>query len=451
MSITALTWAILYCGAIAAALMVNPLFGALGYLLEYYMRPELKWWGDELPSLRYNLIISMTLGVTFLLRRSTLREMVDVPVAPIRWLVSLGVVMVLVTLTVAVNREVSWGWTVQWWKMALIFPLLIYGVVRTRNAFNLFIATHVLGALWWGWQAYTDPKRQHGRLMNIGSGDSLDDNGAAAHLLTVLPFIAILILTEKDKRLRWIAVAAAPLVINTLILCNSRGSMLGLLVAMAAALFLIKTGYRARMVWAGVAVVTAFFLLADQQFISRQQTTASYEKDGSANERLITWQAAFQLVKDRPLGSGGRGFHFLSPVYIPEIVAAHGGEMRAPHNSYAMVASEWGVLGLICYLGFYFSVLSMMQEVKKRAGPAEGGFFYWRAMAIQLAIIAFLVAGTFSDRVYAEAGYWMFGLACALRRIQATDQAEAAAPVEAAAPAAAHPAIGWPVPAARHQ
>ena len=57
MSMTALFWAALYCSAFVATFS-NPIFGCLGYLLEYYMRPELKWWGASLPDLRYNLIIS---------------------------------------------------------------------------------------------------------------------------------------------------------------------------------------------------------------------------------------------------------------------------------------------------------------------------------------------------------------------------------------------------------
>ncbi len=91
---------------------------------------------------------------------------------------------------------------VQWIKMAIIFPLLVVGVIRSRNAFNLFVVTNFLGAFWWGWQAWVDPKREQSRLLNIGSGDTLNDNSAAAHLVALLPLAIIYLLTEKDKRLR---------------------------------------------------------------------------------------------------------------------------------------------------------------------------------------------------------------------------------------------------------
>jgi O-antigen ligase len=446
MSFTALFWAILYLVSIAGS-FVYPLFGSLGYLLEYYMRPELKWWGKDLPSLRYNLIISLVFGVTYLMRRESLRPMPKVSNPTVRWLLAMAAVMALVTATVAVNQEVSFNWAVQWVKMAIIFPLLLAAVVRTPGAFDAFVATHILGAFWWGWDAWTRPKRAQGRLMEIGSGDTFNDNAASAHLLTVLPFIVIYILTQKDKRLRTIALVAAPFVMNTIILCNSRGSMVGMAVAMAVAPFLIRSGNRLKMVGTLLATGALVLLLADDTFIRRQQTTTDYEEDGSAQSRLITWQGAYRLIQDRPLGAGGRGFHLLSPVYIPDVVAAHRGDGRAPHNTWIMVACEWGIAGLICFIGLNASALLMLERLKRRVkdlGP-DGNYYYWRALAIQLALIAGLVAAAFTDRLYGESGYWMIGLAYALHRMQIADQAEK--PVAAEVPAetgwvAASPAWG---------
>ena len=423
MSFTALLWVVLYCSAIVLSFL-NPIFGALGYLLEYYMRPELKWWGDELPQLRYNLIISIVLGGTFLLRRGSLREMVPTPNPALRWLLILGCVMIGVTATVAVDGPTSVDWATQWTKMAIILPLLLVGVIRTPGSFNAFIAAHMLGAFWWGWDAWMDPKRAQGRLLNIGSGDTLNDNGAAAHLLTVLPFAVLYLLTEKDKRLRAAALLALPFVINTLILCNSRGSMIALGAALGVSVFLVRTGYRLRLVGAAIGVAALLFSLADTTFITRQQSTADYENDGSAQQRLITWKGAYRLIKERPFGAGGRGFHLLSPIYIPEIVEAHEGDLRAPHNTYVMVLSEWGIPGMIAFTGFYAAAFVMLRRIKRRAGGGDHTFYYWRAFSIQLALVAFLVAAVFTDRLYAEAGYWMVGLTYALYRMQITQYAE---------------------------
>ena len=437
LSFTTILWVILYVGALVGSL-VNPLFGAIGYLLEYYMRPELKWWGKELPALRYNLIIAVAFGVTYLLRRDSLRQMVPVKNPLAWWLWALAGWMIVVTLGLSVSFKSSSEWLTQWFKMAVIFPLLLAAVLRTRNAFNLFIAAHMLGAFWWGYDAWIRPQRAQGRLLNIGSGDTLNDNAASAHLLTVLPFIIVYLLTEKDKRLRMIALISAPFVINTLILCNSRGAIVGLAVAMVAAIFLVPSGYRTRLAGATVAVGLSFFLLADQTFIKRQQTTTQYEEDGSAQGRLETWRGSFRLFWDHPLGVGGRGFHLLSPVYIPSVVAAHGGHMRAPHNTWIMVAAEWGLPGFILFVGLHVSAFLMLRRLKRRVRdlPDDYTFYYWRAFALQMALIAGLAASTFGDRLYGESGYWMLALTFALYRMQLTDAAAREATSTAAGAAA---------------
>jgi putative inorganic carbon (hco3(-)) transporter len=421
MSFTALAWVVVY-GLLACASFVNPIFGMLGYFHEYYNRPELKWWGKDLPSWRWNLIIAVVLGVTFLLRRSSLREMRLLKNPALPWLLLLQVVMLVVSTFFAVRPDLSWHWTIQWSKTALIFPFLLIGVIRSRNAFNLFAAAHMLGGFWWGWDSWLDPKRSEGRLQNVGSGDTQDDNAAACHLVTILPLTLVYLFTEKDKRLRAIALAATPFIINTIILCNSRGATLGMVGALLATMVLVRRGYRMRLGVVGVGVAAIFLFLADPQFIARQQTTID-PQDGSSQERLDAWVAGARIVKDFPQGTGGRGFHALSPSYLPALVEAHNGEERGPHNTYVMVAAEWGVLGFVAYLGYIASTFLMLYRIRKAANGQD--FYYWRALGLQVSFIAYLIASMFAARLYAEIGYWMVSATFALYRLQATEQAEA--------------------------
>lgn len=439
MSLTAILWAIAYV-FFAATSIINPMSGVLGYLLEYYMRPAIKWWGDDLPDLRYNLIISVVLASTFLLRRGSLRPMAPTPNLPLRWLLLMLAIMLGVTATVAISPSVSAQWIMDWTKMAILFPVVMAGVIRSRQDFDLFMLAHMLGGFHWGWEAYQNPHRQAGRLMSVGSGDTLHDNAAAAHLLTVLPFTAVS-LANATGFMRIVGFISLPFVLNTIILCNSRGSMVGMTVAAVMSFWLVRRGYRMRLLVGSVVFAALLFTLADDRFISRQQTTAD-PTDNSAQARLVTWRGAFELVKDRPLGSGGRGFHLLSPVYIPDVVESHGGDLRAPHNTYAMVASEWGIAGLLCYFGIYGSAFINLARIKRAAQRNASDYFYWRALAIQLALIAFLVAGTTTDRLYAEAGYWMVALSWSLLRIQRTEaeNTPSTEPLEApAAPGGAPP------------
>jgi O-antigen ligase len=408
-----LAWVVIYCTLVIAS-FINPLYGTLGYLFEYYLRPSMHWWGQALPDLRWNFTIAAVLTFTFLLRRSSLPDIGPARRGPGLCLAGLLFIMLLVTPTTAVNPTLSWNSTTNFSKLILFHGLLV-GTVRTELGFDAVAAMHMAGAGWWGWEAYTNPKRAAGRLENVGSGDTLGDNGTAAQILTVLPFIAVYLLVSKNKKLKGLAFLVAPFVLNTFILCNSRGALLALIAAGAAAVWLTRSGHRLGTAVAGVALAGALFYLADPQFLQRQQFTTDYESDGSAMGRIDAWRGAVQLVKDYPLGAGGQGFWELSPVYVADLVDRMR-EKRDPHNTVVLVASEWGIPGLTLYLLYYFTAFMLLADVRKRALNA---MWYYRSVAVQLAMIGVFVAGLFTDRLYAEAPYWMGALAVALQRIHA--------------------------------
>jgi O-antigen ligase len=219
----------------------------------------------------------------------------------------------------------------------------------------------------------------------------------------------------------------APLVLNTIILCNSRGATLGLIVAGVLTFVLARSGHRMRAVAMACVVAVSLFALADPQFLRRQQQT-SYD-DGSAQGRIEAWRGSVQLVKDHPFGAGGEGFYELSPQYASALVEQLG-EKRDPHNTFVLVASEWGILGICLFIGYIVSVFRLLGEVRR---TALDSMWYYRSVAIQLAMVGLLVAGCFTDRLYSEAPYWMGAFAVALHRIHRHELAKSKAPAEAPA------------------
>ena len=147
------------------------------------------------------------------------------------------------------------------------------------------------------------------------------------------------------------------------------------------------------------------------------------------------------MIADHPLGTGGQGFWWLSPEYAADLVNTLG-ERRDPHNTYVLVASEWGIIGLCLFVGYYAWCWKLLREVKKRA---EGGdIWYYRAVALQLGLLGFLIAATFVDRLYAEAGYWLGAFAVSLNRLQ-THKLAATAEAKEPDPVRVAPAMG-PLP-----
>lgn len=406
-----IAWLLVYWGGIVLS-FVNPVYGLVIYLFEYYLRPSLHWWGKGIPEWRFSLIVALVALVTYVLNKSNLPEQPIRNNPALKWFLAFGVNMLFLQ-AFAVNPEENIISITLFWKLIALYALII-AVLRTDWAFNAFIAMHVAGAGWWGWEAYTDPKRSAGRLMNVGSSDTLNDNQAAGHLLTVLPFAIFLAFMIKDKRLRGIAIASTPLIVNTFVLCNSRGAIIGMIVALLFTLILAKKGHRRRMVLATAGVVLMFFVLADPQFIARQQSTLNYQNETTAQNRITNWHAGIALLEDYPLGAGGYGFNHLSPIYATQTANARETGRISPHNTWILISSEWGIQGFIIFLAFIGSTFRMLHRIRRETTDEMA---YYRSLAIQIGLIGTLAAGTFSDRLYGESIYWLCALAVVAYRI----------------------------------
>jgi O-antigen ligase len=305
------------------------------------------------------------------------------------------------------------------WKLVVTY-LLFARIVRTPRVLGLVIVFQIIGAAYWGWDAL-DNRRFGGRLEGLGSGDTQNANLLAAHLLTIVPLATLFVFLKQARWIRLTAVISLPLILNLIILTNSRGATLGLAASLLGALVLIRRGYRTRILVGAVASVAALLYLADPEFIARQQTIVSAE-DNSAQSRVSLWRGTLPMIRDYPFGAGGRGFHFLSPRYIPYLHES-GSEGRSSHNTYIQAAVDWGVQGLMLFLaliGYTFVVLHRVR--RERAKP---DWIYFVSLGLQLGLIGTLIAGFFSVRFYGESVYWFCGLSTALYQMTgAAAQAE---------------------------
>jgi hypothetical protein len=397
MSLTALMWIIAYAvGAILA--FSHPIFGLFVYFMDYYAHPPLRWWGKALPDYRWALIIAIITLVAYLIKRNSLPKLSIRSHPQTKWLIFF-IFNTFLIIPLAVWPEKNMENIEELVKLGILY-LLIIKIVRSKEHFRYMIIFHILGIFDWGWNAFDDPKRKSGRLFGIGGPDSLQDNGTAAHLLAILPFIMS--------------------VFNTFILANSRGAFVALLVTGVLSILLTKGPIRQKTILAMLIAGVVFYNLIDNRFIQRQQTIQTYEEDNASIERIESWKGALNLIQDYPLGTGGGGYEALSPIYIPEIVEAHNGELRGVHNTFLAVASEWGIQGFVFFMGFLASTFWELWQIRKAAPhTAAGERIRTDSLALTLGLIGVLTAGFFINRLYAEAIYWLTAFTAALRNIQA--------------------------------
>jgi hypothetical protein len=441
MSKMALLWIGLYFGNLAGAIL-HPIHPMVAYLVFYYMPPHVNWWGKDIPDLRYSLLASAVLVVSLLFAQSNMEPLKRERNYAMPWLLAWGANTVLVTAW-ALQAARSWLYTVICLKLVLLYAL-IPAAVRTPTQFDIFGTVHVAGAFYWGYKAWDDPKREAGRLIAVGGPDTQNDNQAAGHLLTVIPFAVLYVLTEKRKVPRLLYAGAAAFIINVFILCNSRGATTGLVVAGLSAILLAGKGRRKRLIMVAILSGGALLFLADPQFIARQQTTTN-PQDNAALSRPMLWRAGFEMIRDYPFGGGGRTFHILSSRYLSaDFLERTDAEEKSPHNTFIQLATDWGVQGFALYTGFMIATLWMLHRIRKRM--PDNTWYVYRSLTIEVALIGTMTGGVFSSRGYGESIYWMCALAFALYRIQSTEL-EKSVQAPASAELGVRAGAGPPMPA----
>jgi O-antigen ligase len=285
---------------------------------------------------------------------------------------------------------------------------------RTEREFHALIGTALLGCAYFGWQAHT--LDQGNRIEGVGGPDCDNSNQLAFILLAVLPFAGLWIL-KGNIWMRLVGLGAAPLIMNALILTRSRGGFLGGIVMTGLCALLAPRKYRLVVITGAFLGVLSFLWLADPYFWERMQSIQEYDRpasdaedrdrdDAAVDQRLVVWRGALRAMLTHPQGLGADNFIRVSRQYAPELTMA-----RVPHNTWLHAGAEFGFLGLLALLGLVFKVSVLLLRDSRRHESPELSL---SALALLVGFWGALVSATFSDRLFADALYWIMAWACIL-------------------------------------
>jgi len=414
MSKTAVVWLIIYVGGLLYAFIGGPIIALLTYIFTFYTQFS---WASEIMQFmpRLSLYAGIVFLASYILTKGTTGSISHGRMPQLKWLILIIINMLLLTPFAAWPEE-NEKTVIAFVKIIVLYYLIIKSV-QNKLHYRMFIWLQLWGNYLFGWQAYGS-NLTAGRLEKIGGPGTNDANGLANHMIMIIPFIGNMFFHGK----KWEKIAtiwATPFILNTIILCRSRGSFIAIIaMAVSAILFTQKGIMRIKMVLGLILGSILFIQLTDPQFWERIQTINSYEKDGSAMERLESWKSAMRMIGDYPLGKGGGGWEAYSPIYIPEVIQSYGGKTRSVHNTFLMMATDWGIQGLVLLLLFLVSTFLELHKIRKRTGTDDDRFYHTESVAIEVSLIGFLTAALFGNRIYAEGLYWYCAIAVALSNIQ---------------------------------
>lgn len=426
MNLTVITWVLTF---VAGTLLTfkRPVYGVCLYLFTFFVNPPFWWWGDLIATVRWNLYAAIILGVALFLHRARGEESGPKPAPwPAKFALLMAANAIFVHYLLAPDRDVSWAMLELLLKFVTLYFLMVHAI-RTRDDLRLAVWGIIICASYIGYEVTINERGSFsgGRLEGVGAAGVQNSNELASLLLAVVPFGGYLFLTGgwRDKTL---AAVTTMFALNVLLLCNSRGAFLGLMAAGIIIIAIAPKGVRAK-VGKGLALgsVALLLLLNDPKIVDRFMTTfvGAEERDSSATTRFVIWTAAWEQIKDHPLGAGGESFSkVLGRRYLPGV--GYDSDGRAVHNGYVNEICNWGFQGFFLRLAFLIAAFRVVRRTGKACGlrgETDGALF---AAVLMSAAAGTMITAFFGDYLDDEWLIWLAALMVVHGKVYAVEVAQ---------------------------
>ncbi len=234
-------------------------------------------------------------------------------------------------------------------------------------------------------------------------------NDLGAMALLQLSMAAALVASEQKGWVRWAASAGLIVLPMLILMTQSRGVFLGLLVFIAIAF--AGHHHRLRLVvrLAALGIVLASVapagVWARLQSIERATDTSTLDQvdgeEGSARQRYEIWRVAYKMISEHPITGVGLGAY--KPTHEQYAMDAEFNPTargaRDTHSLYFNVLAETGLPGLVLYLSMVGSVFLTAERTRRRCrGIFEVGAR--QLLFLEAGLAAFLVASVFGSLPY---------------------------------------------------
>lgn len=263
------------------------------------------------------------------------------------------------------------------------FVALVVGLQVFRVLEPLYL--HVTQG-YWGSAAHIGGGEFVARLSGA-PGDIINPNGLAFVIIAALPFLYYLCLGSKVRWLKLFFLAVFPCLIWAMVLTGSRSGMVGLVVVLLAIVW--KSKYKAALLTsiAVIAFVVAPLLSADLRDRYLSLVSSNTSNAGTVQGRIDGLWANLSTGMERPIFGHGLGTS-------REAAWHFDGGTHVAHNLYLEALIETGLIGLVIYVAFLFSILknyrrAMHASARLGAQRAEYWADYYSRLA--LAIRAFAI------------------------------------------------------------
>ncbi len=409
MPITAIVFLILFVVGIFLALK-KPINGLHLYFFIFYLHPPGKYWGSFLPEIRWSLIVALVTLISTLIWEKDKFDWVKFKESK---LFIVFYLFLLLQLTWALSFDLQLYYVSMFGKFLMLYALMCI-IIKTEKDIVAIIVTNLLGCAYMGWLALS--MHSGGRFETVGSPALTGANLMGMHVASVLITAAIILLCKYKKK-QFLILIPLPLVLNLVLLTQSRGALLALCVSgLFLYIFATKDIRRPLKLYGGAGILSIAMLIGPDMLDRISQVSDADEAknmDKSAYSRIVIIEAQLDMFSEnRFLGHGHRGTLILSPLYVTEeyMTKAKGtGEsVRASHNLTMSILVDHGLIGFFLYFGVFYLCFKKIKLVRDNA-EADCNL---RVILLGLltSLVCMLTASQFSNSLVLEISIWLIAL-----------------------------------------
>jgi O-antigen ligase len=420
MSLTGLAFLASYAYGLLVAFVRHPIYGLFTYVLVLFLHPPSRWWGENLPGVRWSLIAALVTFAAYVVKSDKSRY--GSPAAH-------GVFVAYGLLVFWMAIQTPWAMRFDEHKELVIlfakYLLLAYLICRmldTEQRIRIFLWAYVLGSSYLGWVAFS--AYSGGRFEGFGGPNMGEANSGALALLIAIFAAAPLFLHGKLWE-RGVLIALMPFIVNGMITAVSRSAFVALLAGGAIYLWFSPKKLRRRIMLFALLGGVLFMMLTNPEFWARMTSlkhagegTVVIESDiGSTTVydagagRISVMKAQWEMFLDYPLGTGHRGTVDLSRLYLPDdlLSGSKGFRGRASHNTFLTMLVEQGIVGGLVYVYVLWWIYRRIRGLRAFYGSRSD---FTAAMVPTLAaiLVSITVGDVFVDYLKMEPRIWFIAL-----------------------------------------
>jgi probable O-glycosylation ligase, exosortase system type 1-associated len=407
-------------------ILTRPYIGLLVWSWLGYMNPHRLCYGFAV-SFPWVMLIAIVTLVSLVFSK----ESKKIPWSAVSVLLVMFLLWTGLTTFYAVVPDSAWD---KWKEFAkvLVMVFVTLMLVNNRERIHWLVWMIVVSLGYYGFRGGIFTVLQGGINHVFGPPASFiaDNNALALALCMTLPLMRYLQL-HSSRRFMRIGLGFGMLFTGIAVLGTySRGGLVALAIV-AGALFLKSRG-RLAIVFVVAAVGFTAWHFMPAQWTTRMGTLQEAQQTDSGESRIQSWRFSANVAIHRPLLGGG--FDVYQSASMWERYGPEGAIPRAVHSVYFRVLGEQGFLGLVLFAALLFASWRNCSRVRKRTRSIpDMRWAFDMASMLQVALVAFMVAGAFLPMSYFDLSYQLMALSAVLatfcmQQIQSRPSAEMRTP-----------------------